>query len=51
MGRNVPDDGHPGFPDCNTAMMSDPQGKLFLFWPVILANSLGVLSDPCKSQR
>ena len=29
----------PGFPDCNTAMMTDPQGRLFLFWPVILANS------------
>ena len=29
----------PGFPDCNTAMMADAQGRLFLFWPVILANS------------
>jgi predicted neuraminidase len=29
----------PGFPDCNTAMMTDSQGRLFLFWPVILANS------------
>lgn len=29
----------PGFPDCNTCLMTDPQGKLFLFWPVILANS------------
>ncbi len=29
----------PGFPDCNTAMMADAKGRLFLFWPVILANS------------
>ncbi len=29
----------PGFPDCNTAMMTDADGRLFLFWPVILANS------------
>jgi len=29
----------PGFPDCNTALFVDPKGKLWLFWPVILANS------------
>ncbi len=29
----------PGFPDCNTAMHVDRQGRLWLFWPVILANS------------
>jgi predicted neuraminidase len=29
----------PGFPDCNTAMMSDANGRLWLFWPVILANT------------
>jgi predicted neuraminidase len=29
----------PGFPDCNTAMFVDRGGKLWLFWPVILANS------------
>ncbi len=29
----------PGFPDCNTCMMVDPQGALWLFWPTILANS------------
>ena len=29
----------PGFPDCNTAMMIDPEGRLWLFWPTILANS------------
>ena len=29
----------PGFPDCNTAMFVDKDGKLWLFWPVILANS------------
>jgi len=28
-----------GFPDCNTAMMLDARGKLWLFWPTILANS------------
>ena len=29
----------PGFPDCNTTMFVDKDGKLWLFWPVILANS------------
>lgn len=29
----------PGFPDCNTCLMVDNKGKLFLFWPVIIANS------------
>ena len=29
----------PGFPDCNTCMMIDRQGRLWLFWPTILANS------------
>lgn len=29
----------PGFPDCNTAMMVDSQKRLWLFWPLILANS------------
>lgn len=29
----------PGFPDCNTCMMIDPENRLWLFWPVILANS------------
>jgi predicted neuraminidase len=29
----------PDFPDCNTAMMTDAKGKLWLFWPVIVANS------------
>ncbi|HUT89168.1 MAG TPA: sialidase family protein [Thermoguttaceae bacterium] len=29
----------PGFPDCNTAMMIDRAGRLWLFWPTILANS------------
>ena len=29
----------PGFPDCNTCMMIDRQNRLWLFWPVILANS------------
>lgn len=29
----------PGFPDCNTAMMTDAQGRLILIWPVIIANT------------
>jgi predicted neuraminidase len=29
----------PGFPDCNTSMMNDGQGKLWLFWPTIIANT------------
>ncbi len=29
----------PGFPDCNTCMMIDPDGRLWLFWPVIIANT------------
>jgi predicted neuraminidase len=29
----------PGFPDCNTCLMVDRDGGLWLFWPVILANS------------
>ena len=29
----------PGFPDCNTALMTDADGRLFLFWPVIIANT------------
>jgi len=29
----------PGFPDCNTCLMNDDDGRLWLFWPVILANS------------
>jgi len=27
------------FPDCNTCMMIDGRGRLWLFWPTILANS------------
>lgn len=29
----------PGFPDCNTALMTDSRGRLLLFWPVVLANT------------
>ncbi len=29
----------PGFPDCNTAMMTDAKGRLMLVWPVIIANT------------
>jgi len=29
----------PGFPDCNTCMMIDSEDRLWLFWPLILANS------------
>ncbi len=28
----------PGFPDCNPAMVIDPQQRLWLFWPTIIAN-------------
>jgi predicted neuraminidase len=28
-----------GFPDCNTCMMVDARGRLWLFWPTILANT------------
>lgn len=28
----------PGFPDCNPAMIIDPSRKLWLFWPLIIAN-------------
>ncbi len=30
---------HPQFPDCNTCMMIDSQERLWVFWPIILANS------------
>ncbi len=29
----------PGFPDCNTALMTNAEGHLVLFWPVIVANT------------
>lgn len=29
----------PGFPDCNTCLMVDDRGAVWLFWPVILANT------------
>lgn len=29
----------PGFPDCNTALIVDPQKRLWLFYPTIIANS------------
>lgn len=29
----------PGFPDCNTCMLVDRRGRLWLFWPVVLVNS------------
>lgn len=29
----------PGFPDCNTCMHVDRRGRVWLFWPVIIANS------------
>jgi predicted neuraminidase len=29
----------PGFPDCNTCMMIDRRGQLWLFWPTIIANT------------
>lgn len=29
----------PHFPDCNTCMMIDRHNKLWLFWPIVIANS------------
>ena len=29
----------PNFPDCNTCMMIDGKQRLWLFWPIIIANS------------
>jgi predicted neuraminidase len=29
----------PGFPDCNTALFIDPQQRLWLFYPTIIANT------------
>jgi predicted neuraminidase len=29
----------PGFPDCNTAMMIDRRNRLWLFWPLVIANT------------
>lgn len=29
----------PGFPDCNTCLMIDRHDRLWLFWPIIIANS------------
>lgn len=29
----------PGFPDCNTCLMCDDADRVWLFWPVIIANS------------
>jgi predicted neuraminidase len=29
----------PGFPDGNTCLMLDEDGRLFLFWPLVLANT------------
>ena len=28
----------PGFPDCNPCMIVDPQERLWLFWPLVIAN-------------
>ena len=29
----------PGFPDCNTALIIDPEKRLWLFYPTVIANS------------
>ncbi|MBI4601309.1 MAG: exo-alpha-sialidase [Planctomycetes bacterium] len=39
---------NPGFPDCNACMVIDPRGKLWLFWPVILANEWHTALLECK---
>lgn len=38
----------PGFPDCNTAMHIDGQGRLWLFWPTIVANSWESCITHCR---
>lgn len=30
---------YPAFPDCNTCMLMDTDGKLWVFWPIILDNN------------
>jgi predicted neuraminidase len=39
----------PGFPDCNTCMMIDRQGRLRLFWPTILANTWESCLTKCRT--
>jgi predicted neuraminidase len=41
----------PGFPDCNTCMMIDRQGRLRLFWPTILANTWESCLTKCAASR
>ena len=38
----------PGFPDTNSCLLVDPRGKLWLFWPVILANEWHTALMTCK---
>lgn len=39
----------PGYPDCNPCMIVDPQGRLWLFWPAILANLWESAVLKCKT--
>lgn len=38
----------PGFPDCNTCLMIDRHDRLWLFWPIIIANSWNRASRSTK---
>jgi predicted neuraminidase len=38
----------PGFPDCNPVMVVDPQRRLWLFWPAIIANQWHTALLMCK---
>jgi predicted neuraminidase len=42
----------PGFPDCNTCMWIDPERRLWLFWPTILANTWeSCLTNYCAAEQ
>jgi predicted neuraminidase len=41
----------PGFPDCNTCMLVDRQGRLRLFWPLVIANSWESCLTKCRTSR
>lgn len=42
----------PDFPDCNTCMMIDRKNRLWLFWPVIIANTWeSAITSYCTSEN
>ena len=38
----------PGYPDTNCCLLIDPQGRLWLFWPTILANRWETALMKCR---